>query len=197
MKPLEEMGKFATVVVDPPWDIPKGPVLSSRATDGGLFAPKLVYPTMTVSEIGALPINSVLDDDSFVFCWTTSRLLQDAFEIMEDWQVSYSFLMTWVKGGGPQFPGGACYNSEFIVVGKKGSPQYLDTRAFNAANYWQRTGHSQKPEGFYDLLRRKGNTGAEAGCVWAAAALRASSLGAMRHRRAKHLPDHYQQVLIG
>ena len=187
MKPLEEMGKFKTVVVDPPWDIPKGPVLSSRATDGGLFAPKLVYPTMTVSEIGALPINSVLDDDSFVFCWTTSRLLQDAFEIMEDWQVSYSFLMTWVKGGGPQFPGGACYNSEFIVVGKKGSPQYLDTRAFNAANYWQRTGHSQKPEGFYDLLRRV-TPGPRLDVPSAGAGLQGSSLGATRHRRGRHCP---------
>ena len=173
------MGKFKTVVVDPPWDI------ATPSFTAHEFAPKLVYPTMTVSEIGALPINSVLDDDSFVFCWTTSRFLQDAFEIMEDWQVRYSFLMTWVKGGGVQTPVTPCFNSEWIVVGRKGNPQWLDTKAFNTANYWPRGGHSEKPEGFYDLLRRVTPGPRPDVAPASPGASLASPVGAMKHRRAR------------
>ena len=39
-------------------------------------------------------------------------------------------------------------------MGRFGSPKYKETKAFFTANNWHRTGHSEKPEEFYDLLRR-------------------------------------------
>ena len=46
------------------------------------------------------------------------------------------------------------FNTEYIVVGRRGSPKWLDTKSFRTGNYWPRGVHSEKPEGFYDLLRR-------------------------------------------
>ena len=62
--------------------------------------------------------------------------------------------MVWIKNGGIQLPQGPAFNAEYIQVGKRGKPQFFSTKAFDAANYWPRSGHSAKPEGFYDLWRR-------------------------------------------
>ena len=46
------------------------------------------------------------------------------------------------------------FNGEFIVVGAKGNPQFLEAKAFNAVFNAPRAGHSVKSDEFYDLLRR-------------------------------------------
>ena len=53
-----------------------------------------------------------------------------------------------------QLPNAPEFNAEFIVVGSQGAPKFKETTAFRVANFWKWTGHSVKPEGFYDLLRR-------------------------------------------
>ena len=151
MKPLSAIGRFATVVIDPPW-----PVEVNHGLDNGGLNRRnpLDYHTMAIGDICAIPIPDVLDSDAILFCWTTNRFLWDAKSILDAWGVRYAFTMTWIKGGGPQFPNGPMYNSEWVLVGKKGSPQFTDIRSFMTANYWPRGEHSEKPEGFYDLLRR-------------------------------------------
>ena len=72
MKPLESMGKFATVVIDPPWDIAIPGYTDHK------FAPQLAYSAMSVADITAMPVDKVLDNDSLLYCWTTSRFLPAA-----------------------------------------------------------------------------------------------------------------------
>lgn len=50
--------------------------------------------------------------------------------------------------GYPQF------NSEFVVAGAIGNPRFDSTKAFPTAFYSKRGRHSEKPDAFYDLLRR-------------------------------------------
>ena len=155
MKPLAEMGKFKTVVVDPPWDMPAiGMTDMIRGRHVPNFNPIMPYGTMTLSEISAMPIAEVLDNDAAVFCWTTNRFIPKTFEIIEAWGCTYSFTMAWLKNAGIQTPSSPCFNTEFIVVGRKGKTTWLDTKSFRTGNCWPRGGHSEKPEGFYDLLRR-------------------------------------------
>ena len=54
MKALEEMGKFATVVIDPPWDIDRwdGPPVDCQHEHGHYREP---YQTMTLADIAGLP----------------------------------------------------------------------------------------------------------------------------------------------
>ena len=67
---LEELGKFRTVVVDPPWPLTKTGARSGRdeVSHGDLG-----YEPMSLADIFALPIEEVLDQHAFVFLWTTQR----------------------------------------------------------------------------------------------------------------------------
>ena len=180
MKALEEMGKFATVVIDPPWDISYGGADSQEAIrrinekafasgkaqrgrngygDGGnSVVPRyvrLAYQTMHIQDIQALPMETVLQDDAIVFLWATQGTLPDAIPMIANWGLKYAYTMVWNKAIGTKPTNRPFYNSEFIVVGHYGKPQYLDEKQFFAVNQWHHPRkQSQKPEGFYDLLRR-------------------------------------------
>ena len=157
MTPLEEMGRFATVVVDPPWPIdgnemPRWGDDVRRRRDP--VVPKLQYQTMTLSEIERLAIPNVLADDAFVFVWTINKFFFSIPALFDAWGITFCYPMTWVKTCGISYPNAPRYNTEYIAVGRKGSPQYREIKAFKLGNVWPRRSHSEKPEEFYDLLRR-------------------------------------------
>ena len=145
--PLPE-GQYATIVVDPPWPIKR----TEREINP--YEVGLDYPVMALDEISGLSVGDMLADDAFVFLWTTQRFLPDAFPILAGWGVKYRFTMVWHKPGGFQVFNMPQFNGEFIVVGVKGNPQFLEAKAFNAVFNAPRRGHSVKPDEFYALLRR-------------------------------------------
>ena len=151
MKPLEEMGRYATVVIDPPW--PLGRVGWANSDQNGIeeYVP---YERLSIDQISKLPIQDCILENSLLFIWCTNQTLGDALSLLEGWGNRYWFTMTWVKNGGIQLPNSPMFNAEWAIVGRKGNPKWLDTKAFKTANYWPRGSHSEKPEGFYDLLRR-------------------------------------------
>ena len=109
---------------------------------------------MSLPEIKAMPVPDVLEDDAFVFLWVINTHMPDVNDIFKAWGLKYMFTMTWDKGHGPKPAGYPTYNSEFIVVGRKGKPQFVDTKAFALVNKWPRRSHSEKPSEFYDLVHR-------------------------------------------
>ena len=149
MKPLEDMGKYATVVIDPPWPLKMGFAGNSNGLNE-----HLPYYDMTEGDIAALPVGYCLAADSLLFAWCTNRTVATALAFLEAWGTSYWFMMTWVKNGGIQLQNSPMFNAEWCVVGRKGKPKFNTTKAFMTANVWTRGGHSEKPEEFYDLLRR-------------------------------------------
>ena len=191
MKPLEEMGKFATVVIDPPWKVGfvgfSGGGLNKQYND-------FDYSMMSLADIVALPVADVLADIALVFCWTTNKYLGDAIAMLPKWGLKYSFTMTWVKNGGPQAPNTPQYNAEWVVVGRKGIPRFLDTKAFKTANHWPRRAHSEKPEEFYDLLRRV--TPSPRLDVFGRRRIAGFQSWGNEAPEGEPAPDHYQQVLL-
>ena len=161
MKPLEEMGRFKTVVIDPPWPVSVERAQSDKLIIGNGRNPAVhqrvvvPYSTMSLEDIANLSVEFILDKDAFLFCWTTRKFLPDSFAIIDGWGCKYRFTMVWHKSKGtfiPQFP---ILNAEFIIVGVKGNPRFLTTKSFDVANCWpSKEPHSSKPEEFYDLLRR-------------------------------------------
>lgn len=139
-------GEYRTIVIDPPWQIEKIP-REVRPNQHGFD-----YPTMSVEEIGDIKLP--LAPDAFVFLWTTQKYLHDAFHILERWEVNYRFTMVWHKRGGIQPYNYAQSNVEFILVGAKGNPLFIDLKSFKAGFEAPRGKHSVKPEAFYDTVRR-------------------------------------------
>ena len=138
---------YDVIAIDPPWDL------------GGAFAPSdktghlpLAYPTMSVEEIEQLELPCA--KDCHIFLWTTQKFLKYAFNILDAWDLDYACTFTWAKNGGPQVMGLPQYNTEFFLYARKGNPKFVDTKNFNTLLTAKRTGHSEKPEEFYDLLRR-------------------------------------------
>jgi N6-adenosine-specific RNA methylase IME4 len=149
-EPQEPVGKFDVIVIDPPWDIKKM-VLDCHPTE----TRELDYPTMTLEQIEKINhVEKFAAKNCHVFLWTTNRFLRAAFRVLEKWGANYCFTMVWHKPGGMQNPGFPQFNCEFCLYGRVGSPVFTDTKKFTTCFNADRTGHSEKPEEFYAILRR-------------------------------------------
>ena len=143
----EFSGVYDVVVCDPPWPIETIDRAEVRPNQTGAG-----YPLMSVDEIkGQVPPMR----DSHVWLWTTQRFLPVAFEVFESWGVRYHCAFVWHKAGGFQPYGMPQYNCEFVLYGRKGSPAgFVDRKDFKVCFEAGRGGHSEKPGGFYDMVRR-------------------------------------------
>lgn len=139
-------GVYDTIVIDPPWAMQK--IERDVAPEQVAFD----YPTMTEDELKAMTIPCA--DDCHVWLWTTHKFLPMAFRLLEDWGLTYVCCFTWHKNGGFQPFGLPQYNCEFALYARKGSPKFIDTKAFNTCFSAVRGKHSEKPEEFYDVVRR-------------------------------------------
>ena len=139
-------GQYEVVVIDPPWDMVKIE-REVRPNQHGFD-----YPTMTEKELAEMRLPFA--HSSHAFCWTTHKNLPVALRLFEKWGVRYVMTMVWHKPGGFQPVGLPQYNCEFVIYGRVGTPKFVDTKAFNACFNAPRGAHSEKPEEFYDVIRR-------------------------------------------
>ena len=144
---IAEVGaRFATIVIDPPWD------WGDEGDQDQLGRARPDYATMTKEQLLDLPLPDLADDDCHLYMWITNRSLPKGFELMERWGFRYVTAITWAKpsfGMGNYFRG----QTEHVLFGVKGS-QPLKRKdvgtLFNAPR--GPNGHSSKPVEFYDLV---------------------------------------------
>ena len=139
-------GVYDVVVIDPPWPMVK--IERDVTPTQVLFD----YPTMTLEEITEMKIPCA--DDCHVWLWTTQKFLADSIDIVNAWGLEFAYTFVWHKPGGFQPYGQAQFNCEFALYCRKGSPKFLDTKDLPTCFSAPRTGHSQKPQAFYDMVRR-------------------------------------------
>jgi N6-adenosine-specific RNA methylase IME4 len=80
--------RHGAVLADPPWEL--GQVGGNR---GAVHH----YSLMSIEEIAALPIASVVADNAHLWLWSTSQTLFAAEFVMEAWGFKYRGILTWIK----------------------------------------------------------------------------------------------------
>ena len=139
-------GVYDVLVIDPPWPMEK--IERDERPNQTAFD----YPTMSESELALMNIPAA--DDCHIWLWTTHKFLPMALRLLGQWGLKYVCAFVWHKPGGFQPIGLPQYNCEFALYARKGSPQFIDTKALPVCFNAHRRAHSEKPEEFYAVVRR-------------------------------------------
>jgi N6-adenosine-specific RNA methylase IME4 len=142
----ELAGQYDVIVIDPPWPMEK------IERDVRPNQSEFDYPTMDEAELAGM--NMPAADDCHMWLWTTHRFLPMSLRLLDSWGFKYVCTFVWHKPGGFQPIGLPQYNCEFVVYARRGTPQFIDTKAFPVCFDAPRGKHSEKPEAFYDVVRR-------------------------------------------
>ena len=152
---------FKTIVADPPWKYGVwGKASAAAYLVSGIREETnreipLPYPSMTVDEISAMPVNELTADNCDLYLWTTQKYLPESFRVAEAWGFRYCGTLTWCKTPRGTGQGGLyCPTTEFLLHCRKGGmPQgkkRLDSTWWNVKR--PHNSHSTKPEFFQDMI---------------------------------------------
>lgn len=143
---MDGIGPFNVIYADPPWRY-EYIETESRAIENQ-------YPTMTLDEICALPVDNIAADDCVLLMWATSPKLSEAMQVLEAWGFNYRTCMVWVKdkiGMGYY----ARQQHELLLIAARGElPTPLPENRPPSVFYGERTEHSRKPQTVYELIER-------------------------------------------
>ena len=148
--------KYRLIYADPPWAYRDGVGVAGSVQCGPGAAMK--YPTMSIAELCNLNVKDICDDDAVLFLWVTSPLLFECQPVIKAWGFSYraSFIWDKVKHNHGH------YNSvrhEFLLVCVRGSGVPDVPTQHDSVQVIERTGHSEKPERFRELIDEMYPTG--------------------------------------
>jgi N6-adenosine-specific RNA methylase IME4 len=143
--PLPGNGPYRCAVIDPPWPYE---IRDDDPSHRGVRP----YPTMSLGEISALAVASIMHTDSVLWMWIPNFHLVQAIHVamLRAWNFQPKTLLTWEKdrmGNGDWL---RCA-SEHVILAVRGNPTVTLTNQTTILRAPAR-GHSVKPREFYDLV---------------------------------------------
>ncbi len=147
--------KFATILADPPWRF---------QNSTGKVAPEhkrlARYPTMTLEDICALPVEGIAAETAHLYLWVPNALLPEGLEVMKAWGFKYKSNLIWHKvrkDGGSDGRGVGFYFrnvTEVILFGVRGKNARTLQPGRSQVNVLQtrKREHSRKPDEQYGLI---------------------------------------------
>ena len=142
--PLPGNGPYRVAVVDLPWPY------ENRADDPSHQGAR-PYPMMTIAQMCALSVSSIMHDDAVLWLWTTNAYMREAFAVLDAWGFEQKTILTWVKdrfGTGDWLRG----QTEHCLLAMRGHPVVTLTNQ-STVLFAPMRGHSLKPCEFYDLVK--------------------------------------------
>ena len=138
--------KFRVIYADPAWSY------NDKQDISNLGGASKHYGTMSLNDICNLPVNNISDQNSILFLWVTSPLLEDSFKVINDWGFKYKTSFVWDK---IQHNMGH-YNSvrhELLLVATKGSCTPDNKILYNSVQKIEKSKiHSEKPIEFINII---------------------------------------------
>jgi N6-adenosine-specific RNA methylase IME4/ParB-like chromosome segregation protein Spo0J len=141
--PLPGNGPYRVATIDFPWPY------EIRSEDPSMRGVR-PYPTMSLVEICAFPIASIMHQDSILWLWTTNLFMRHAYTALDAFGFEAKTILTWDKG---RFGNGDWLRgqTEHCVMAVRGKPIVTLTNQTTLLRApWR--GHSVKPKEFYDLV---------------------------------------------
>ena len=81
--------KYNIIYADPPWSY-------NRKIGRGIAETQ--YQTMSIDEIGSIPVNKITADDAMLFLWVTFPQLKEGLSVIESWGFKYkTCAFNWIK----------------------------------------------------------------------------------------------------
>ncbi len=139
------MKKYKIIYADPAWKY------NDKQNTKKLGGAIKHYPTMSIKEICDLDVKSISEDNSVLFLWTTSPLLEASFKVIKSWGFKYKTSFIWDKIRHNM----GHYNSvrhELLLIATKGSCTPEVRKLFDSVVSVERTKHSEKPSIFIDII---------------------------------------------
>lgn len=141
--------KYSVIYADPPWDYNDKQGGSISDSYG---AAEKHYPSMPMSDLKAMSIPDMCNDDAVLFLWATCPLLENALELCRAWGFKYKAQFVWDKVSHNM----GHYNSvrhELLLICTKGSATPEKVKLFDSVQSIQKTKkHSEKPQEFRDII---------------------------------------------
>jgi N6-adenosine-specific RNA methylase IME4 len=138
--------KYRVLYADPPWKY------GDQLTEN-YGAAKYHYSSMSISELCELPVADIAEENSVLFLWVTSPLLEECFQVIGAWGFKYKASFVWDKVKHNM----GHYNSvrhEFLLICTRGSCLPDVNKLIDSVQSIERSDkHSEKPKEFREIIK--------------------------------------------
>ncbi len=137
-------GKYRVIYADPPWQY---------QNIGFDESAEKQYPTMSVEEICALPIQELIIDEAVLFLWVTNAFISEGLQVCKAWGFEYKTNFAWIKNSGPSMGWFTKSRHELLFIATKGEGLHPSEKFLSWFEGKVRK-HSQKPECVYEMIEK-------------------------------------------